>query len=180
MFCPKCGIKNPDNGKYCRSCGANLSNVLAIVEGNLLPEQMPVAEENRAELFSTGVRNVILGFGFLAVGTFLFTMPPNDGIFWLLMMIPGFSLLASGVSRLIKADVLKKERTTRKNVIEPPTFPETRPNKELPPSQTDYVKPAKSIFATDDLSPEPLSVTENTTRHLEMKTKNETMTLPKK
>lgn len=180
MFCPKCGIENPDNGKYCRSCGASLSNVLAVVEGSLLPEQMLDAEGNRAELFSTGIRNVILGFGFLAAAVFLFTIPPRDGIFWLLMMIPGFSLLASGISRLVKADALKKERTALVNVIQPPTFAATQPKKELPPTRTDYVKPQSSIYETDDLSPAPHSVTENTTRHLEMNSESETMNLPKK
>ncbi len=27
MFCQKCGTKNPDNGKFCRSCGKNLSPI---------------------------------------------------------------------------------------------------------------------------------------------------------
>lgn len=157
-----------------------MSNVLAIVEGNLLPEQMPVAEENRAELFSTGVRNIILGFGFLAAGIFLFTMPPNDGIFWLLMMIPGFSLLASGVRRLIKADAIKKERKAGAISNQQTAFAATQTIKQLPPIQTDYIKPVKSIYETDDLPGEPLSVTENTTRHLEIKAESETMSLPKK
>ena len=180
MFCPKCGIENPDNGKYCRSCGANLSNVLAVVEGNLSSEQMLIVEENPAELYSTGIRNIILGLGFLLAGIFLFTIPPHDGIFWLLMMIPGFSLLASGISRWIKADSLKKERVARVNVIQQPTFPKTQPQKELPPSQTDYVRPAKSIYQTEDLAVEPRSVTEGTTRHLEMKSESETLDLPEK
>ena len=180
MFCPKCGIENPDNGKFCRSCGANLSNVLAVVEGDLLPEQMLIAEDNSAELFSTGIRNIILGFGFLFAAVFLFMIPPRDGVFWLLMMIPGFSLFASGVSRLVKADALKKERAARTTVIKQSTFAANQPKKELLPSQTDYVKPQKSIYETDDLVAEPLSVTEVTTRHLEIKSESETMTLKEK
>ena len=157
-----------------------MSNVLAVVEGSLLPEQMIVAEENHAELYSTGIRNVILGFGFLFAAVFLFMIPPHDGIFWLLMMIPGFSLLASGISRLVKSDALEKERTARVNVVQPPIFAANQPIKELPPTQTDYVSPAKSIYETDDLVAEPRSVTENTTRHLKMNSENETMALPEK
>ena len=180
MFCPKCGIENPDNGKYCRSCGANLSNVLAVVEGNFSVENVSSSENSLAELRSTGFRNVILGVGFLLTGFLLFTIPPHDGIFWLLAMIPGFCLMASGVSRFIKHDALKKERTIRVNVPQPPTFAETQAKKQLPPTQTDYVAPQKSLYETDDLVGEPLSVTESTTRLLEIDSENETMTLPKK
>jgi zinc-ribbon domain len=179
MFCPKCGVENPDNGKFCRSCGANLSNVLAVVEGDLLPEQMLDAKEKRADLHSAGIRNIILGVGFLLAGFLLFTIPPHDGIFWILMMIPGIALLASGISRWIKADSLKKEQTLRTNVIQQLTLPETQPKKELPPTQTDYIKPQNSSYKTDDLAGQPLSVTEETTRQLQTNAENETMTLPK-
>ena len=31
MFCPKCGIENPDNGKFCRKCGVNISVVSEVM-----------------------------------------------------------------------------------------------------------------------------------------------------
>jgi hypothetical protein len=47
----------------------------------------------------------------------------------------------------------------------------------LPPNQTEYVAP-ESRFKTGDLVPP--SVTDNTTRHLEMDSEGKTMALPKK
>ena len=48
MFCPKCGLQNAEEAKFCRGCGTDLSNVLAVVEGKL-PE-MPALSEKYAEL----------------------------------------------------------------------------------------------------------------------------------
>jgi hypothetical protein len=162
MFCPKCGTENPDNGKFCRGCGANLGNVLAVVDGTISDEE--IAKNSPAELFSTGIRNIILGFGFMGVGFFVFLIPPRDGILWILLMIPGFVLLASGIARVVKAEAAKKEAKE----INQRALSVNQPARALPPSQTDYVKPQSSAYKTDDLSPEPRSVTEGTTRHLKM------------
>ena len=50
-------------------------------------------------------------------------------------------------------------------------------NYPLPPNQTEYVQP-ESRYKTGDLI--PASVTDGTTRHLEINSEGETMTLPKK
>ncbi len=179
MFCPKCGTENPDDGKFCRGCGANLSNVLAALD-NASIEKFDFADTDEAtELSSTGIRNIVLGFGFLMTSVFLFALP-GDTIFWLMAMIPGFVLLASGISRTVKAEAMKKKPARTNDRFQQSAFSAVQSKKELPPTQTDYVKPAKSIYKIDDLSAQPLSVTEPTTRHLEIKPEDETMTLPKK
>src|SRR3712207_5987544 len=109
MFCPKCGAQNANNTKFCRACGSNLSGVLAVVtEGKTLfaPQNSASADEYH-NLFSSGIRNVVLGLGFLLISIFLFTLPPREGIMWLLLMFPAISLLASGVSRIVKANGIK-------------------------------------------------------------------------
>lgn len=164
MYCPKCGTENPDDGKFCRSCGANIIGVLSVVEGSL-PENIVLPENrNVAEIYSTGIRNLILGFGFFLTTVFVKSMP-GDTYFWMLFLIPAFCLLASGISRIVKAEEMKKSRKAMPYQI--PILNANQPNKELPPSKTDYVKPKKSIYETDDLVERPLSVTENTTKLLQ-------------
>ena len=57
-----------------------------------------------------------------------------------------------------------------------PAFNKPPTNASLPPKQTEYVAP-ESRYKTGDLVPP--SVTDSTTRHLEMNSEGETMTLPK-
>lgn len=175
MFCPKCGLQNADNTKFCRSCGADLSNVLAVVEGRL--SDRPAESENHNDLYSSGIRNLLLGIGFFIIAILLFTIP-GDTFFWLLMLFPAFSLIASGISRIVKANGMKSKNNA--DVIQPNSFPPTPSNPALPPIQTEYIKPSKSIYETDDLAGQPLSVTERTTRQLQMDSDGETKILPKK
>jgi zinc-ribbon domain len=163
MFCPKCGTENSDDGKFCRSCGANLIHVLAVVDG-VTPEIQSNKSEI-AEIYGTGIRNLILGFGFAAATVFVKSMP-GDTYFWMLFMIPAFSLLASGISRIVKAEEMKKDKNATPVFI--PTLPVNQQNKALPPNQTEYLKPQKSIYETDDLIERPPSVVENTTKLLKL------------
>ncbi|MEK7724036.1 MAG: zinc ribbon domain-containing protein [Acidobacteriota bacterium] len=165
MFCPKCGIENPDNGKFCRGCGANLTNVLAVVEGEIIAESSVELNDNYTEIYTTGIRNVILGMGFIVTSIFLKTMPPADGFLWLLFMIPAFFLTASGVARILKAEEIKKSRNTKANVILKSTLSEKQPFEQLPPNQTDYVSPIGKYKTKDLVVP---SVTEETTKHLKV------------
>ncbi len=162
MFCPKCGLENGDDTKFCRSCGGNLSNVLAMVEGRM-PDQFPQSKQNK-DIFSSGIRNLILGFGFIFISILLFTLPGNT-FFWLLMMIPAIVLLSSGIGRLVKSSQPKavNYQAVRRN-----SLPASPQNSALPPVQTDYIKPEKSNYRTEDLAGAPFSVTESTTRHLEI------------
>ncbi len=169
MFCPKCGIQNADNVAYCRNCGANLSDVMAVIEGKL-PNHLPQSNEYNT-LFSSGIRNLILGFGFALISILLFAMP-GDTIFWLLWMIPAVSLLASGISRLVKASGMKTdihERTIKRN-----TLPTSQSDRKLPPVQTDYIEFAKPISQTDRVYNQPPSITEPTTRQLQFDSEGET------
>ncbi len=83
MFCPKCGIQNPEAGKFCRSCGTDLGTVSAALTGNL-PAQFSDAgtaqihhEARRRsdpnEVFGDAMKSIISGIGFLVVAIALLT-----------------------------------------------------------------------------------------------------------
>lgn len=135
---------------------------MAIVDGRL-PESLPQSKQIN-ELFSTGIRNLILGFGLGFITVFLFAMP-GDSFYWLLAALPAVLLLASGISRLVKAG-MKPEIDYRS--IERDSLPGSSSNLKLPPVQTEYIKPVKSNYQTDKIAREPHSVTEPTTRQLQI------------
>ena len=154
MFCPKCGSQNANETKFCRGCGADLSNVLAIIEGKL-PASLT---EKHIDLFGSGLRGLMVGLGFLIVAVVAYRFSPQLAVAVLFALAFAFFFLASGISRLVQARAIK-------NLLSP-TASGGAP--ALPPGATEYIQPPRSIFQTDDLATTPRSVTENTTTHLKM------------
>lgn len=163
MFCPKCGLQNADETKFCRGCGADVSNALAPANasgrrfsGKGLSAPRSIAEQ-QISLFSRGIRGLIMGGGLFVVSALAFVMSERGLTFSLFMLAFGFLLVGTGISRLIHAQGLKRlvER-------DEPTA--------LPPGQTEYIKPSQSFYDTDDLLRQPSSVTERTTNLLEIDT----------
>ena len=193
MFCPKCGTQNPETGKFCRSCGTDLGNVSAALSGNL-PANMSDAgvahihhearrRQDPNEVFGDGVRNIILGVGFLIVSmALLLTNVAGGRAWWWAMLFPAFGMLASGISSYLKYQRMEKRQGASLNQNQTTNlFNQPPSNAALPPTQADYVRPQqKSVYDTGELYQKPPSVTEPTTRHLEINNEGETMTLPKK
>lgn len=187
MFCPKCGTQNPETGKFCRSCGADLGNVSAALSGNLQPKEPAYYVDHKGrmrpndpdEIWSQAIRNFIMGFGFLVVSIVLLnTNVAGGNAWWWAMLFPAFSLLAVGVSQWAKVRRMDKKRQNGEiSTTSQQQFTPNQPNAALPPTNTEYVKPQKSIYDTGELAV-PSSVTEGTTRHLEINNEGETMTLP--
>lgn len=152
MFCPKCGSQGGDESKFCRGCGADLSHVLAVVEG-----KEPIGrelQEKYVEQFSRGVRGLFMGGGFFLVSVVGYLITTNALPVSLFAMLLAFVFLGTGFSRLIHAAGLR--RLSRGDT--PLTLEEGR---------ADYLKPAGSIYDTDELA-QPMSVTDRTTRHLKI------------
>ena len=181
MFCPKCGTENPDDGKFCRSCGVNLGNVKTALSGNLpenetyIDRKGKIRSNNPDDIWSSSIRNFVMGIGFLVISAALFFTGVAGGrAWWWAMLFPAASFLASGFSQMAK--VKRLENRMKANLVHPNTSEATQPQNALPPIQTEYLKPS-TIYDTGELIERPPSVIEGTTRHLEINKEAETMTL---
>jgi hypothetical protein len=162
MFCPKCAAQNIEDASYCRVCGANISLVPQALNGKLPSKAdpshvggvnagKPAAKEAEPNIESA-VTTIGTGVAFVVIAIVLAFSAVGYG-WWFWLLIPGFSLLGSGIAKSIKYRDFRSrslERTSR-----------------LPPSFQDHVPPGSLSQAnTSELAEAPASVTEGTTRHL--------------
>ncbi len=197
MFCPKCGTKNPEDGKFCRSCGVDIGVVSKALTGMSKSDDLglgmdldsslgfaattPEEERRRsdpAEVYGDAVKAIISGIGFLIVAIVLQTTGVASGkAWWWAMLFPAFTFLGKGISDLLKSKKME-QRTALKASESVPVLNSARStNAELPPASTEFVSP-ESRYRTGELAPP--SVVEGTTRRLEVNKEGETMTLPKR
>ncbi len=189
MFCPKCGTKNPDNGKFCRFCGTDLSPVTDALAGKsnkkmqgfgkvdlMQPAQM-CGDDDKPVTWESALGKLFMGLAFLVVSIVLaFTQMGRTWWFW--MLIPAFAMIGSGIAQYVQLKKHERKNDTLPAAETSKTFSAQRTNPELPPTQNDYISPNDVSYKTGDLVPP--SVVEETTRHLEINQEGETMTLPKK
>ena len=160
MFCPKCGLENGDETKFCRGCGANLGGVLASVDGKSKPaittfddsgKPLRSLDERAIILQSRAVRGAITTVALLlGSGLLLFVGPPT-GILWVVLLVLGLIVLAGTIARATQSSGYKKLAAQQRS--------------ELGQNRQEFLRPSRSIYDTDDLTP-PFSVTERTTNLL--------------
>lgn len=176
MFCPKCGGQNPETGKFCRSCGTDLGNVSSALAGT--SRHAPLLDKKgKAINWEGAITKFATGMAFLAIAIVLgVTNMAGGRVWWFWMLIPAFTMIGSGVAQYVQ---LRKLETGQPVYIptDQPNNLSAAANPALPPSQTSWVAP-ESRYKTGDLVPP--SVTDATTRHLEIDKEGQTMALPKK
>ena len=161
MFCPKCATQNLDGAKFCRSCGANVSLVSQALSGQLpqaAPDDIDLDSREgrrhgrRGLSLDHAFKNMFMGVAFLFVAIALAFSRMGTG-WWFWMLIPGFSMMGTGVAQYIRL----KEREKR-------ALPSGNFNQSSlhPPTGVD----AFPVRNTGELVAPPPSVTEGTTRHL--------------
>lgn len=183
MFCHKCGTKNPDNGKFCRSCGADLTITSGALSNEVKLKDVYVDRRGRVrsndpdDIWSSGIRHTLLGIGFFVISmVLLLTNVAGGTSWWWAMLFPAFSLFAAGIGNIAKARRLEQRKSGNSDMTQQNQLSNSQSNNALPPVQTEFVSP-ESRYKTGDLVPP--SIVENTTRHLEIDKEGETMTLPK-
>ncbi len=174
MFCPKCGGQNPEEGKFCRSCGTDLGNVSGSLAAK--PQSRKLVNHKGKPIHWEGaITKIFTGVAFLIISIALaFTAMGRTWWFW--MLIPAFGSIGSGI-----AQYMQLRRAERGENVYVPEINKSEISSSkkpaLPPQQTEWAAP-ESRYKTGDLAPG--SVTDNTTRHLELDKEGQTMTLPKK
>jgi hypothetical protein len=174
MFCPKCGIQNPDTGKFCRSCGTDLANVSDALSGKLAYAKGCTNSKGKPISLESSLTKLFMGIAFIVISLILGATGAGRN-WWFWMLIPGLMFVGGGVAQYLQ---LRSAQSNARFVgADPNAISGSIPNAALPPKQTAFVSP-ESRFKTGDLMPP--SVTDSTTRHLEVNSEGETMTLPKR
>jgi len=176
MFCPKCGIKNPDDGKFCRSCGVDLGNVSDVLSGKLQIEKGCTNSKGKRISLESSLTKLFMGIAFLAIAIVL-GVSGRGGGWWFWMLIPALMFVGSGIAQFIQVRSVSKTNSQFGSYDQGSISGANVNAAALPPTQTNFVAP-ESRYRTGDLVPP--SVTDGTTRHLEMNGEGETMALPKK
>jgi hypothetical protein len=171
MFCPKCGIQNPDTGKFCRSCGTDLGNVSDALSGKVA--QPLVNHKGKPINLESAITKFFMGIAFLAISIILGVTGAGRG-WWFWMMVPALMFIGSGIAQYIQ--LRSSQGNVRVTAPDQNILSGSNQNAALPPTQTEYAS-VESSYKTGDLVPP--SVTDSTTRHLETNSEGETMTLPK-
>jgi hypothetical protein len=176
MYCPRCAVKNLDDAKFCRACGADIRLVPQALQG-ILPGAAEQPWKDKAEArgkkkerapatIDAGLKKIFEGFALFVIfllGVFVFR-----GAFWLTIwfIIPAFASVGEGIGQLIRA---RQERSLL--ITAPREGSKAMSNPEggnsLPAPFAPVVKEISSPDTSEIVRIPAGSVTDVTTRHLD-------------
>lgn len=173
MFCPRCGVRNVEDAKYCRACGADISLVPQALTRSLPDAASDVEnfkeavearrkrkkkeKEKEPPTLDKGLAKCMEGVAFLLIVLIGFFYFWGGIMLWIWFIIPALSNFGEGVGQIIRS---RREH----DALPPPQTPYRAD--ELPPPHA----PAAGLLApreTAEIPAPPVSVTEGTTRHLD-------------
>lgn len=181
MFCPKCGIENPDTGKFCRSCGTDLGNVSDALSGKLVIDQSCGTTRRGRPLTLEGIATkFFMGVAFMVISIALAVTGAGRG-WWFWMLVPAFMFIGSGAAQFFQFRRAEQGRAGF-SADSAMSFSSVPRSASLPPQPANFAATVESRYKTGDLVPP--SVTEDTTRHLDQRADvnpdGETIALPKR
>jgi hypothetical protein len=159
VYCPKCGTKTERGINFCRTCGTDVRLVSAALTGVLGPadtnrkleaRSADRTQEDDGKIIARAVQEGSIGVGFLVISFCVFLFMPGGKFWWFWLLIPTFALLGKSV-----AAYLELKHRSRPAASAVPPIPAAPPQASLDDAHQ------------FELSPPP-SVTETTTRHLEL------------
>jgi hypothetical protein len=142
MYCPKCGVQNIEEAKFCRMCGASFQ----MLSSTLSPYTAPPNYER-------AIRKLFMGIGLLLIA--LVSTFSHRGFFWW-MIFPAIPMVSKGIEALI-------QNKHAHNLAAAPR--QTTLQSQNSSKQADYA----SIRARQTGELVPPSVTENTTKLFDSK-----------
>ncbi|MBX3282721.1 MAG: hypothetical protein KF756_09625 [Acidobacteria bacterium] len=172
MFCPKCGQKNPEGGRFCRGCGTDLGGVSGSLSAGV--SQALTCEKGKPVTYERAIKKIFTGLAFLAIAIGLGVSRMGYG-WWFWMLIPAFASLGAGFAQYLQLRRYEKGQTTFSGGM-PNQITSAPATYGLPAREPEYAS-VESRYKTGDLVPP--SVTDNTTRHLEIDQEGQTRPLAK-
>lgn len=144
MYCQQCGAEVGE-AKFCRRCGTPSGTT-----------ELSVQQSGPPTDYEKGFKKLFMGLAFLIIAVFPIF---SSGVFWWWMLFPAVPLLAAGLGEFMRARPPRALRPAPRIATlsaEPGQMPQATPG-ELPRARN-----------TAELTvPQPPSVTEGTTRHLD-------------
>jgi hypothetical protein len=171
MYCPKCGAQNIEDAQYCRGCGENVSLVAQAMTGQL-PEKRAVGHDaedgpydetwrrmrrgKEPPRLDKAIKSGFMGLAFLIIAFILAFTGDRRHDYWYWLLIPAFTMIGGGVAEYVR--VKQQGKGTEKRL------PGVQSKAAMSPPARVNALPLRN---TAELV-QPPSVTESTTRHLDL------------